>query len=315
MSSQGRPTRKYQSNLDPGGVLKNAHSQEADALRVIDTDNIVGQYWSHVVLDYDANDSVTSADFYYDSQKGIYRITLTADTAGSLNGRYFLINSGQNEKQFYVWYNVGGTGVDPAIANREGIEVPLSFNDVAEIVALATQLVLNNKPEFEVKKLLNGQIEICNTLFGQSSIADFNTSFIFDTVQDGLSELVRTYDFPEQNDIKYVYNPYEKTFEVIDTSPIEVTLESSARSAEVINVTSLLADTEYSIPLPDNTKRFLIRARENDTKLKVKFSPGGSFIQLKRSVTYSEDNLLTTSVTVYYETDKPGRTVELVYWT
>lgn len=311
----GRPTRKYFSNLDPGGVLKNSHSQEADALRIIDINNIVGSYWSHVVLEYDANDSVESATFYYDSKKGIYEIELLGDTAGSLNNKYFLLNTGQNEKKYYVWYNVGGTGTDPNIADREGIEIPVAFNDAAEIVALATQLMLNMKSELEVTKLLNGKIKIENVLFGSSSIADFDTGFTFNTIQDGLSEIVREYDFPVQQDIKYVYNPYEKTFEVIDTSPIEVTLESSSQTAEIINVVALLANTEYSIPLPDNTKRFTIKLRETDAKLRVKFSSGGSFLELKRGVSYTEENLLTTSVTVYFETTKAGKTVELIYWT
>lgn len=313
--SKGRPTRKYASNLDPGGVLKNVHSQEADALRVIDTDNIVGSYWSHVVLTYDDNDSVSSADFYYDSQRGIYRLTAVADVAGSMNNKTFLINSGQNEKQFYVWYNVGGTGIDPMIPNREGIEVPLNFNDAASIVALATKLILDSKPEFNVRSILDAKIEIENELFGQSSIADFDTGFTFETIQDGISELVREYDFPEQTDIKYVYNPYEKTFEVIDTSPIEVTLESSSITAEIVNVVTLLADTEYSIALPNETKRFMIRARENDTKMKIKFTASGSYIELKRNVSYSEENLLTNNVIIYFETDKAGKTVELLYWT
>lgn len=311
----GRPTRKYLSNLDPGGVLKNSHSQEADALRIIDTDNIVGQYWSHVTLAYDAEDSVESADFFYDKSRGIYDITTLADVAGSLNNKTFLINSGQNEKKFYVWYNVGGTGVDPMIPNREGIEVPVQFNDPAGITALATQLVLNNLPEFNVKVLLNNKLQIENETIGQSSISDFNTGFTFETVQDGISKLVKSYDFPPQTDIKYVYNPYAKTFEVIDTSPIEVTLESSSRTAEVINLTILAANSEQAIVLPDNTKRFTIKVRESDTKLKVKFSASGSFLELKRGVSYTEENLLTTSVIIYVETNKPGKTVELVYWT
>jgi len=311
----GRPTRKYASNLDPGGVLKNVHSQEADALRVIDTDNIVGSYWSHVVLAYDGNDSVESADFYYDEKRGIYNLTTLADVAGSLNNKTFLINSGQNEKQFYVWYNVGGTGVDPEIPGRTGIEVPVAFNDPAGITALASQLVLNNIPEFNVKMLLGNKIQIENEVIGQSSISDFDTGFNFDTIQDGISSLVKTYDFPQQNDIKYVYNPYEKTFEVIDTSPIEVTLESSSRTPTIVNLTVLLANTEQSIALPDNTKKFTIKVRENDTKLKIKYDAAGSFLELKRAIIYTEDNLLTTSVTIFFETNKPGKTVELVYWT
>lgn len=210
----GRPTRKYFSNLDPGGVLKNSHSQEADALRVIDTNNIVGRYWSHVILTYDSNDSVENAKFFYDKTKGIYEVTMVADVAGSLNGKYFLLNTGQNEKKFYVWYNVGGTGVDPALLDREGVEIPVQFNDSAAIVALATKLMLDLKDEVIVTNSLNNKIKIENDLFGTSSIADFNTGFSFNTIQDGTSDLLRDYDFPEIQNARYVYNPYERTFEV-----------------------------------------------------------------------------------------------------
>ena len=311
----GRPTRKYFSNLDPGGVLKNSHSQEADALRVIDTDNIVGEYWSHVVLTYDANDSVSNALFYYDKSKGIFEVTLMADVAGSLNNKYFLLNTGQNEKKFYVWYNVGGTGTDPAISGREGIEIPIAFNDAADIVALATKLILDLKDEVIVTKSLNGKIKIENDLFGASSIADFNTGFTFNVINDGISELVRDYDFPPQTDIKYVYNPYEKTFEVIDTSSIEVTLESSSKTPHIENITLIAANTESSFALPDDTKRFEIRLRGTDATLLVKYTTGGNYLKLPRGSSYVEDDLLTLGVTLYFEADKAGKTVELIYWT
>lgn len=311
----GRPTRKYQSNLDAGGALRNSHSQEADALRVIDIDNVVGQYWSHVELTYDANDSITDAIFYYDSSKGIYRITTVADVAGNLNNKHFLLDTAQGEKLYYVWYNVGGTGTDPNIAGREGIMIPINFNDPAPIVSLATSLVLDGKPELVAANEMDGMFKLENALFGQASIADVDTGFNFDTVSDGLSEVVREYSFPPQDDIKYVYNPYEKTFEVIDTSPVEVVLESSAKTPVVQNIIALLANTEYNFPLPDDTKKFLIKVRENDTKLRVKFESAGSYIELKRGVYYMEDQLLTESVTIYFETNKPGKTVELIYWT
>ena len=311
----GRPTRKYQSNLDAEGALRNSHSQEADALRVIDIDNVVGQYWSHVELTYAANDSVTDAVFYYDKTKGIYRLTAVADVAGSLNNKYFLLDTAQGEKLYYVWYNVGGTGTDPMIAGREGIAIPINFNDPAPIVSLATSLVLDAKPELVSANEMNGMFKLENALFGEASIADGNTGFNFEIISEGVSEVVREYTFPPQDDIKYVYNPYEKTFEVIDTSPVEVVLESSAKTPVVQNIIALLANTEYNFPLPDDTKKFLIKVRENDTKLRVKFESAGSYIELKRGVYYMEDQLLTESVTIYFETNKPGKTVELIYWT
>ena len=238
-----------------------------------------------------------------------------ADVAGSLNNKYFLLDTAQGEKLYYVWYNVGGTGTDPMIAGREGIAIPINFNDPAPIVSLATSLVLDAKPELVSANEMNGMFKLENALFGEASIADGNTGFNFEIISEGVSEVVREYTFPPQDDIKYVYNPYEKTFEVIDTSPVEVVLESSAKTPVVQNIIALLANTEYNFPLPDDTKKFLIKVRENDTKLRVKFESAGSYIELKRGVYYMEDQLLTESVTIYFETNKPGKTVELIYWT
>lgn len=68
-------------------------------------------------------------------------ITAVADTAGSLNSTYFLID-GADGDDWYVWYDNGG-GVDPAPANRTGIHVVYTTADTANTIATLTRSALS----------------------------------------------------------------------------------------------------------------------------------------------------------------------------
>lgn len=92
------------------------------------------------------------------NQDDIY--TLTEKTRQSVNGwqvttvdtvaasgitaqDYFTINS--TEDSYYVWYKVSGSGTDPEIAGKIGIEVDISASDTAAQVATKTQIAINMK--------------------------------------------------------------------------------------------------------------------------------------------------------------------------
>ncbi|NQU33995.1 MAG: phage tail sheath subtilisin-like domain-containing protein, partial [Bacteroidetes bacterium] len=76
----------------------------------------------------------------------ITTIDCEADTTSSLNNKYWLLNSPTTS--YYVWYNVGAAGTDPAVAGKTGIEVALVENDTASAVATATQLVITALGDF-----------------------------------------------------------------------------------------------------------------------------------------------------------------------
>lgn len=69
-------------------------------------------------------------------QAEVTQITTVADVAGSLNSKYFLLDSPSTD--YYVWYNVATLGVDPAVAGRTGVEVALASGATAAQVATAT---------------------------------------------------------------------------------------------------------------------------------------------------------------------------------
>lgn len=59
---------------------------------------------------------------------------------------YFTINSANNENKYYVWFNPG-TGVDPAVSERIGIEVKINPLDTKEVVSQKLMDQINLYPE------------------------------------------------------------------------------------------------------------------------------------------------------------------------
>jgi hypothetical protein len=74
----------------------------------------------------------------------IQTITTVADVAGSLNNKYFFLNEPAPGVGIYVWFNVGGAGVDPGpFAGRTSVMVAISSGASANTVASAVNTALN----------------------------------------------------------------------------------------------------------------------------------------------------------------------------
>ena len=79
-------------------------------------------------------------------QAEITAITCEADVAGSLNSKYWLCSSINTD--YYVWYDINGAGVDPAIAGRTGIQVSAATSAAAAIIAAATAAAITAVDDF-----------------------------------------------------------------------------------------------------------------------------------------------------------------------
>lgn len=102
-----------------------------------------------------------------------------------------------------------------------------------------------------------------------------------------------------------------------DRSRIRVANTSFARSPSIFNIQITNANTESSQLLPDKTRQFVIRVRNGRSGLKVAFNPGESgsnFISIPRGSSYREEYLDTTNLTIYFQTDQPNQTIELITW-
>lgn len=85
----------------------------------------------------------------------------------------------------------------------------------------------------------------------------------------------------------------------------------------IINAAAATANTEYSYTFSANTKKILIRPR-TDANVKFAYTSGQSatnYITIPNGSSFSLDDLNLNGVTIYFQTDKPSNTLEILAWT
>jgi len=186
-------------------------------LRVTDANTQVPSYFDRVDVTYDSNDSVSQATFYKDVGNEKTSILTVADVNSSLQNKYFYIYSANDITKYYVWFNVDGLGSDPTPVGSTGIEVPISSNDPASIIALAIKLVINANSNFTASKSKK-TVTIENTSPGNTSNSiDFNTGFTISTPFNGSTEVIKTLVLSAPNNARYIFNAAERKFVAVAT--------------------------------------------------------------------------------------------------
>lgn len=113
---------------------------QANAFTVTNWVNIPGQS-SNVSSGAQALLTITQSAYrwlravYTSTGQGVQHIFTVGDVAGSLNNTYFLLNSANSGTEYYVWFDVDGTGVDPALPGKTGVPVAVTMDDDAATVA------------------------------------------------------------------------------------------------------------------------------------------------------------------------------------
>jgi hypothetical protein len=106
-------------------------------------------------------------------------ITTVADSSGSLNSKYFLIN-GADGDNWYVWLD-NGSGVDPALPNRTGVQI--NYTNNASNTTIATAIGAGIAAITSITNInISGHIVTFNqTESGVGSLADGTaaTGFMF----------------------------------------------------------------------------------------------------------------------------------------
>jgi hypothetical protein len=179
------------SQFDPGGVIKNVHDLHAQALRTLDSLSVVSGYWSHFNVSYDVQNRPINVSYFRGISPNKVSAQCSPDVSGSLQNKYFYIFSGFDNQKYHVWFNVDSLGSDPAPLNSLGIEVAISSNDPAIIVAKAVQLTINNlfSSKF-VASVVGSLVTIQNQAYGQFNPGiDVNTGFVI-TSETGTNEVV-----------------------------------------------------------------------------------------------------------------------------
>lgn len=113
--------------------------------------------------------------------------------ASPLNNHYWLLNAADDATQYYVWYNIGGAGIDPALAGKTGIQVTALNGANEYTIANNTLNAIIATSNFTCS-LLDNTLLIANALIGPSTNAsDVTTGFYINTELKGaLRSLIAT---------------------------------------------------------------------------------------------------------------------------
>jgi hypothetical protein len=175
--------------------LLSSHTADAIASRTalaLDTDSefLAISSINYVII---SSSSVGTKPDAYDFNTSLYIKNTPGKNPESLNNKYFFLNSANNANQYYIWYNVNGSGVDPAIVGKTGLMVAISTGSTALQVAAATKIIVDSTGKF-ITNINEDTLTIINNLIGVTVPASEQTSgFLVITTTLGESrELVAT---------------------------------------------------------------------------------------------------------------------------
>lgn len=122
----------------------------------------------------------------------IATVTTVADSAGSLNSKYFLLDSAEGGTQYYVWLNINSAGVDPEVSGRTGVEVAGATNVSAADIATAIQTAVHALTEFTATVLTNVVTITAATAGICVDPEDVDTGFTIAVTTEGKSTIAYT---------------------------------------------------------------------------------------------------------------------------
>lgn len=101
--------------------------------------------YTAIKIDLNGNETANEvAQIVAEAHRGGEMTEITTVAAGSIPANaYFEAQATGND--FYVWYNIDGSGTDPLVSGKTAIEVSIASADTAATVAEATQIAINSK--------------------------------------------------------------------------------------------------------------------------------------------------------------------------
>lgn len=146
------------------------------------------------VLTQGANADPIGGTYFDIHDAAIAEITsITCIAAAGLAGDYFYINSANDATQYYVWYEVSGSGTDPNIVGKTGIKVEVSTSDTATQVATATKETLDVLQDFSATSA-GPIVLVTNSQVGHTTDATAQTSgFTITTPTQGRNSNTRVW--------------------------------------------------------------------------------------------------------------------------
>ncbi len=201
-----RFTNPIPSNL-PGGITQgqtyyilnadtNSFQITLDKTTTIPVNLTSGGTGTHTVLNILPSITIVSGStsqtyFFIKGVKEVSRAVTIADTAGSLDGDYWFINSADDVTEYYVYYQlIGASNSDPLIAGKTAIPVNYVTGSTAITIAEKTRDTINALfPNDFTATTITNTLTVTNTNFGYTTDATAQTSgFTVTTPTQGKGE-------------------------------------------------------------------------------------------------------------------------------
>ena len=115
-------------------------------------------------------------DWYFGARQ-CRSITFQDDTAGDQEDLYFDLNAideNYSSSEYYLWLDAG-TGVDPMIAGKTGIQVVYTAGDSAAIIAGLAQVAIDALSDFSAE-VSGSVVEVENKFLGEITAEDYSNA-------------------------------------------------------------------------------------------------------------------------------------------
>lgn len=157
----------------------NTRTKYRELLSLLGVSKMITDFENGIIPQLTISDGIISNTYsFVEGVNQVTQVTMVADVSDSLNGKYFLINSAENEKSYYIWYKTsGGATSDPSISGSIGVEVFINTNDSDVTVAQKTSDVINTILLNDLVSLRTSNfINITNVNPGYTNFATAGTS-------------------------------------------------------------------------------------------------------------------------------------------
>lgn len=133
---------------------------------------------------------------------------------------------------------------------------------------------------------------------------------------------IEQHEHEDQADARRVVNVDENgEFQGTPENPINVTgqldIGLGALNVNIFNISVPLANTEQFFAIPSNTKKLEIKIREGSGIIKYAFTSGNSstnFITVKQGNKEVIEDINFTGKTLYFQTNKDNKVIEIKTW-
>lgn len=141
-----------------------------------------------------------SATAGYDATSTVSALFTCSETTtgvlSNLNSKYFVLNTALDVISYYVWFNVNGEGIDPAVTGKIGVQVALTTASANSAVATAMAAVLAAlTTSFASATAMSNTVTVTNAAVGQTTDLSAGTTSGFTLTVTTQGNLV-TQDLP-----------------------------------------------------------------------------------------------------------------------